>query len=272
VNRRPVPDSVTRLAGVCAVSVCALITLSSCTTFNRNNLAAEVGDRSLTAKQAETLASAGGAPATGDQLRTEITKWIRVSVLEAARGLTAPAALSTSADLDARLAIASVAGDRAKELYEAGIGSTPLVCLAAITSTSLDDANKVLASLKTGAKFADLAHQFSTDTVIAAAGGIVKSQDGTQECVVPSAISTVVIDALKGAPVGTPIVANLGTFSAVLMLRPYDDLLPASQALIAKASIPVEQLQVVVNAAKIYVDPRYGRWDPESSTVVTLTS
>jgi PPIC-type PPIASE domain len=249
-----------------------LLTLSSCTTFNRNNLAAKVGDRSLTTTEAEKLASVSGAPATGDDLRTEITKWIRVSVLEAARGLTAPAALSTSADLDARLSIASAAGDRAKELYEAGIGSTPLVCLAAITSASIGDANKVLDQLNSGASFTDMAHQFSTDAGIAAAGGIVKSQDGKQECVDPGAISTTVTDALKGTPVGKPIAADLGTFSAVLMLRPYADLLPASQALIAKTGVPVEQLKVVVNAAKIYVDPRYGRWDPDSSAVVTMTT
>jgi hypothetical protein len=271
VNRRR-SAAITRLATLSAVSVCAVLTLSSCSTFNRNNVAAEVGDRSLTATEVEKLASADGAPATGDELRTQITKWIRVSVLESARGLTAPTAISTSADLDARLAIASAAGDRAKELYEKGLGSTPLICLAAITSASLDDANKVLDSLNAGASFADMAHQFSTDTVIAAAGGIVKSQDGTQECVNPSAMNANVTDALKDTPVGKPIVANLGTFSAVLMLRPYDDLLPASQTLIAKSSVPIAELQVVVNAAKVYVDPRYGRWDPATSAVVTLTT
>ena len=65
---------------------------------------------------------------------------------------------------------------------------------------------------------------------------------------------------------------DLGPFSAVLLLRPYNELLPESQALIANASVPQEQLDAIVGTAKIYVDPRYGRWDPDSGSVVTLTS
>ena len=79
-------------------------------------------------------------------------------------------------------------------------------------------------------------------------------------------------EALQGVPVGQPIVANLGTFSAVLMLRPYDELLPESKSLIANATVSQDQLDAMVDGADIYVDPRYGRWDPETGTVVTLLS
>jgi hypothetical protein len=56
------------------------------------------------------------------------------------------------------------------------------------------------------------------------------------------------------------------------MLRPYDELSPESKKLIASASVPQTELDAVVNAADIFVDPRYGRWDSATGSVVTLTS
>jgi hypothetical protein len=262
-----------------AVTACALLTLttllttlSSCATFNRNDVAAKVGDRSLSAKAAETLAAAGQT-ATGDQLREELTKWIRVSVLEASSGTTAPSTAPTAADLDARLsqAMVNIAGDQLQTTYESGVSGSPVICLAAITVANIDDANNVLAQLNSGTSFADAARQFSTDATIAQDGGIVHAQDGG-ECIDPAAVNPNVITALKDTPIGRPIAANLDTFSAVLMLRPFDDLLLESKSKIAGAVVSQDQLDTLVSAADIYVDPRYGRWDPASGAVVTLTS
>ena len=82
--------------------------LSSCATFDRNDVAAQVGDQDLTAQAVEALAATGPQPATGDQLREQLTKWIRVTVLEAAVGMES-ATPTTSADLDNRLSEAIVA-------------------------------------------------------------------------------------------------------------------------------------------------------------------
>jgi hypothetical protein len=254
------------------LALLALPALASCATFNRNDVAAKVGDRTLSSTAAEALASTSATAATGDQLREQLTKWIRVSVLEASNGTSAPAAPTTSADLDNRLsqAISAIAGDKARTTYETGLGS-PVICLAAITVANLADADNVLATVNNGTPFADAAHQFSTDTVIAQAGGIVKGQDGS-ECIDPGSVNPAVTAALKDVPVGKPIAADLNTFSAVLMLRPYDDLLPESKSLIARAAVPQQQLDAIVGAASIYVDPRYGRWDSASGSVVTLNS
>ena len=257
----------------CALTtLITLTTLSSCATFNRNDAAAKVGDRSLSAKAAETLAA--GNAATGDQLREELTKWIRVSALEASMGTAAPTTAPTAADLDARLsrALVTIAGDKTRTAYEAGVNGSPFICLAAITVATIDDANRVLATVNSGTSFSDAAHQFSTDVSIKEAGGVVKDQNGN-ECLDPGTVNNPpLITALKNATVGQPLAAELGTFSAVLMLRPFDDLLPASKASIASAIVPQEQLDSLVSASKIYVDPRYGRWDPASGAVVTLTS
>ena len=264
--------SASRTTACALICLSIVITLSSCATFNRNDVAAKVGDRSLSAKAAETLAAAGKT-ATGDQLRAELTKWIRVTVLEATTGAPPVTATPTAADLDARLsqALVTIAGDKLRTTYETGVGGSPVICLAAITVATIDDANSVLAKLNSGTKFADAAHQFSTDAVIAKDGGIVRGQDGG-ECIDPGAVNPSVITALKGTPVGQPIAATIGTFSAVLMLRPFDDLLPESKSKIAGAVVSQDQLDALVSDAKIYVDPRYGRWDPHTGAVVTLTS
>lgn len=255
------------------VAACGLTVLSSCATFNRNDAAAKVGDLSLSAKAAEKLAAADNNTATGDRLRLELTKWIRVTVFEASTGTPAPTTEQTPADLDARLAnvLIDIAGDEARTTYELGTAGSPFLCLAAITVATPEDANAALATVNAGTPFADAARQFSTDTVIAADGGIVKGPDGG-ECLEPTTVNTAATTALQGIPIGQPIVANLGTFSAVLMLRPYDDLLPESKSLIATATVSQDELDAIVGASDIYVDPRYGRWDPETGTVVTLTS
>lgn len=257
----------------CALTALSSTALASCATFNRNDAAAKVGDRTLSTKDVEALGAVGGAVATGDQLRQQLTTWIRVSVLEASSGTAAPDTATTSDELDARYAkaITSIAGDKTKTLYESGIATSPLICLAAITVTSIDEANKALALLNSGTSFADAVQQFSTDAVIKAAGGIVKDQNGN-ECLDPSTVNPAVTAALKDTPIGQPITAQLDTFAAVLMLRPFDDLLPASQASIASAVVSQDQLDAIVGAAAIYVDPRYGRWDPDTGAVVTFTS
>ena len=269
IRRRPaVPATAFILLALSCVAV------SSCATVDRNDVAAEVGPATLTPKAVETLAATGDAP-TGDELRVQITKWIRTTALEESNGLPPAGPPSTSAEFDTRYAdaVTTIAGDPLQSLYESGVNGSPVVCLAAITATSLEDANRVLTLLNNGTPFADAARQNSTDTVIAQAGGIVMGgPNGDQECLDPAGVNPAVMTALKDTPVGQPIVADLDTFSAVLMLRPYADLLPASQLLIAGTIVSQDQLDAIVDDADIYVDPRYGRWDPDSGSVVALIS
>ena len=259
---------------VTASALFASISLSSCSTFNRNDLAAKVGDRSLTAKEVEALAATGGAAAAGDALRQELTTWIRVAVLESSSRTAAPTTPLTTGDLDTRLtkAVAEIGRGTARSVYEKGLAGSPLICLAAISVASIDDANTALSALQSGTSFADGARQFSTDGA-KDSGGVVTDSNGN-ECLDPTtaSINPAVLTALKGIPVGQPIALDLGTFSAVLMLRPYDELRPESQSAIASATVTQSQLDGIVDAADIYVDPRYGRWEATSASVVTLNS
>jgi len=256
------------------LAIVALASLSSCATFNRNDTAAKVGDRTLTQEEVQQLA--GGSkddPATATALRDELTKWIRTAVIEDKVGTPPPTSPSSSEELDTRLskAISALGADTAQTMYETGLSGSKVVCLRAITVANIDDANKALAAINSGTSFADAAHQFSTDTAIASAGGVVKGRDGS-ECIAPNTINPAVTKALQNTPIGQPIAADLGSFSAVLMLRPYDELSDVSKKLIASASVPQARLDEVVDAAHIYVDPRYGRWDNASGSVVTMIS
>jgi hypothetical protein len=271
VNRRRLAVPVLP-ATACALIALSSIAFSSCATFNQNDVAAKIGARTLSVKAAQALAATGDTAATGDELREQLTKWIRVTALEADKGIAEPELPLTSNDLDTRLGIAAIAGDRAQSLYVAGVGNSPLICLAAITLATLDEANEVLATVQAGTPFADAARQFSTDTVSRDAGGIVTDQNGN-ECLDPvTGLNNAVTSALADTPVGQPIVAEFDTFSAVLMLRPYAELLPESKTAIANASVPQAQLTAIVSAADVYVDPRYGRWDPDSASVVILST
>jgi len=229
----------------------------------------------LTQDTLEHLAAANGTAATGGQLREQLTKWIRTTVLEASAGPQAAVLPpSTSAELDSRYAVAltKLAGEDAKELYETGVDGSPVICIAAVTTATLEDANNVLTLLNSGMAFEDAARQNSTDTVIAEAGGIVRGGvNGDQECLDPATVNPSVVAALKGTPIGQPIAANLDTFSAVLMLRPFEDLLPESQSLVASTVVKQDQLDALVDNADVYVDPRYGRWDTATGSVVELT-
>ena len=134
-------------AAACALIALSSIALSSCATFDQNEVAAQIDDHRLTPKDAAALATIGDTAATGDELRTQITKWIRVTVLETSTGAAEPTSPPTSDELDTRydLAITTLVGDAARALYESGVSGSPVVCLAAITVATIEEANDVLA-------------------------------------------------------------------------------------------------------------------------------
>ena len=231
-----------RRASAVLATLLAVSALSSCATFNRNDVAVKVDDRSLSPRDAEDLVGPGVEPASGDQLRGTLTAWILVQLL----------------------------GEQARTEYQSGLSSSPLACLAAIPLASPDDADEVLAALSSGTSFADAAAQFSSDPALAQSGGVVSVNGG--ECLETASLAPAVSDPLASVPVGQPVRADLDSFSAVLQLRPFDDLQLQSQSAVASALLDEDQLATVLDAAQIYVDPRYGRWDQPSHSVVPLSS
>jgi hypothetical protein len=252
----------------------AAVTLSSCATFNRNDVAAQVGDTTLSATSVKDLVDPASPAISGDATRTLLTKWITLTALEKSlQPDTSPSSLS-AADLDTRLQriSATIGGEKIKTEYDSGAASSPAVCLAAIPVTTIDDATPVLAELSSGASFADAARKFSIDEGLAQSGGVLTRQDGG-ECFPRSEVPAEFLTPITDVPAGTPVAAQIGNIAAVLMLRPFDELLPESQSLLAGSSqVAPDTLQTIVGDIKIYVDPRYGRWDPATASVVPLSS
>jgi hypothetical protein len=234
---------VNRRSAVVAAAV-SLLALSSCATFNRNDVAASVGSHSLSSAGARALVTPDDQHTIGDLLRQQMTAWIKLDVVDE---------------------------QQAKAQYDKGLAGSQSICLGAIPVVAIADTKPVLAALQSGMSFADAARQFSANQALAAGGGIVLAPDGT-ECMPPTGLAQAVADALKTTPVGQPIAADLGSFSAVLLLRPYSDLSFQARSVVAAASVSELQLAALLAGAHIYVDPRYGRWNAESLSVVPLTS
>ena len=256
-----------RSAGPATVLFTALglLGLSSCATFNRNDVAARVGNQTISAADLHTLAAANGESPVGDQLRYQLTTWVRASALETFTGTAAPGGPLTAEQITARTqkAMGLIDGARGKDLYESGFHGSPVICLAAIPVGNTDDATTVMAALGSGTPFADVARQYSTDATLASNGGVVTDQDGN-ECLSTATVSPTVAETLSELPLGTPAVVDLVTLTAVVALRPFAALQPASQQLAAAQAITAD--------ASVYIDPRYGRWDPASVSVVPLSS
>jgi hypothetical protein len=249
VNRR-------RVLPVVLSAVAACTTLSSCSTFNRNDVAARVGDDELTAQEAQDRVVAEAGPAGSDdrvtdgaQLRSALTSWIKEDVL---------ATMRAQPGFD----------DQVRALYEQGLGGSPVLCLAAIPVGNIDATVTIMSALQAGTSFADAAKQFSSDPTFAESGGVVVVSGS--ECLPPDGLNPAIADALQSTPVGEPVAADLGDFAAVLMLRPYDELSQDYQAVVTAASIGERQLAQLYVDAGIYIDPRYGRWDPLSQSVQPL--
>ena len=226
------------------VTAIGVLGLSSCATFNRNDVAARVGNDSLSSSAARALVTPDDQHTSGDLLRQQLTAWIKLDVLDE---------------------------QQSKAQYAKGLAGSPSVCLAAIPVASFDGTTEVMSALQSGMSFADAARQFSGNTALASSGGVVLAPDGT-ECMAPDGLAPAVATALQTTPVGQPVAADLDTFAAVLLLRPYDDLSFESRAVVAAASVSEAQLAVTLAGADIYVDPRYGRWNPETLSVVPLSS
>ncbi len=259
-----------RRSSAVLAAIVALMTLSSCATFNRNDIAAGVGSHSLTAAAAQGLVTADPTSTPGDQLRQQITTWVRITVLSNEAGTIVdsnPTAASLQAQ--AKQAVDKLGPTFAREAYESGAEKSPKVCLGAIPVATADDAKPVLDALATGTSFADAAKKYSTDSTLASSGGVVTDQSGA-ECF---SVNPAIVTALAKVPVGQPVVVDLtAPAAAVVVMRPFDSLSDAAKAVLASAGPSQEQFKALVAKSRVYVDPRYGRWDPATGSVVPLTS
>lgn len=156
--------------------------------------------------------------------------------------------------------------EQAEQLYNEGLDGSPYICLGAIAVTDADHAAEVEEALAEGTPFADVVSELGADNQEQLVpGGIVSGPDG-QECLA-YADDLLVPDltaALSAVEVGqgTEFPTNAGL--SVVLLRPWDSLTDETRDTIAAAATDPAALA----AADISVNSRFGRWDPESATVV----
>jgi hypothetical protein len=258
---------VTRRFVLAAGLLAAVASLSSCSTFNRSDAAAEIHGEQLTRAELTQL-SAGVTD--GDQVRSTITKWLQLGVLG---GDTAN--IGSSSELDARTqaAITKISAphmEAAKLNYEKGLAGAPLLCLRAIPVAPPTTTDEVLTALASGVSFADAAKKYSSDPSLAANGGLIADQNG-QACLDPTKLNASLLDMLKAnkAKPGTPVAIAFNNQKIVVLLRPFDDLSSSEKTAFAQKELAAD-LQHRLSASKVFVSSRFGRWDAQSATVVAL--
>jgi hypothetical protein len=260
---------VIRRSALAAGLLLAGLAASSCSTFDRASSVAEVSGVKLS--RTDLAALTGTDAGSGAAARGQITKWLTLGVLGGD-----VAGITSASDLTARLGTAetSLAApfmDSAKSQYVKGLDGSPILCLRAIPLAATNSPDTVLAELKAGTSFADVATKYSADATLAQSGGIVPGDTQGSECLAPKTLNADLLKLLTDAKavVGTPVVVDFQGTKIIFLLRAFDEL-PE----INKDSLVASDIQAVVSkqiaAAKIYVNPQYGKWDAKSLNVVAL--
>jgi hypothetical protein len=228
-----------------------------------------VGDVQLsrTDLAALTGADAGSGPAA----RSQITKWLTLGVLGGD-----VAGITSASDLTARLgkaetALAAPFMGNARALYEKGLDGAPILCLRAIPLAATTSPDTVLAAITAGTSFSDAATKYSADATLAQSGGIVPGDTQGSECLAPSSLNADLLKSLTDAKaaVGAPATVDFKGTKIIFLLRPFDELPEINKDGLVGPDIQAAVANQIASA-KIYVDPRYGKWDVKTLNVVAL--
>jgi len=245
----------------------AAATLSSCSTFSRSDVAAEVDGVRLSRSELNTLT---GDASDGDAVRQVIGDWLRLAVLGGdVNGVTSAEDLATRREA-AIEALAEPYIEDGRPAYELGLAGSPLLCLGAIPLAAGTDTAPVIAAIEGGLTWAEAAQQYSADPSFAANGGLVLDQSGNN-CLSPDGFNQDLLATLAeaGAEVGKPVAVDVGGAPAVVLLRPFDDLSTTDKASFVSDQV-AEELIERLDAVDIYVNPRFGLWDSASVAVLPL--
>jgi hypothetical protein len=240
---------VKRFVAILATSVAAA-GLTSCATFNRNSVAARAGHNELTQKAAQRLIKDADPENTGAQMRSQLTSWIRLAAVADSKGMTLD-------QFDQQ--------NRAE--YEKGLAGGGPVCAQAIVVTNMGATTAVMDALNSGTSFDDAFGQFNQLQDLIPTGGVIQGPDG-KDCVAANVLPKDLADALKTGTVGQPFAYDFKTFAAVLLLRPYADV----RAAVALAGLDELEVAQALKDSGVWVDSRYGAWNPQSQSVEPLRS
>ncbi len=238
--RRVLRRSLLILAPLAAVA-------SGCTTFSDGDAVARVDDVELTQDEfEERLVELGATDDLAlplDPVRAELTRWIQSQL---------------------------VPEDEVAEIYGAGPDEAGIICVNAIVVTDEAGADAVVGELEAGTAFTDVFQANNIDPSLTPVNGVLRcftSQELSDSADIPF------IAAVAEMSADEPISASpvLGTDGAevawvAMQFRPFDELAVADvDAIIAALEIGERALD-----ADIFVDSRYGFFDPVIGEVVGL--
>jgi hypothetical protein len=232
----------------------AAVLLTGCSTFSDSDNVARVGDATLSTDDFQATLSSVGAPEDqplpGDAVRAQITTWIQQQF----------------ADADTP----SVSPEEAAETYDAGIDTSGTACISAIIVTDEESATRVAEDLTGGADFDEVLGAENIEPSLGDAGGdlgCVTSEQAQQAGDVEYVRTALALDASD--PIGAaPLVNAEGAEIAwiVMKFRSFAELSDADAATVTTTIGTRNQAAT----ADVWVDPRYGTWDPTTAQVVAL--
>jgi parvulin-like peptidyl-prolyl isomerase len=152
--------------------------------------------------------------------------------------------------------------------YAGTPSSLGAVCALHIVVDSESAARDVLAELEGGADFAELAAERSTDPAAATTGGALGGDCVPLTALAPAGPEFLAV--LEASAIGVPtdpVETTLGWH--VVMRRPYDEVAEPLAALFAEQAGEL-MFAGYLASTDVQVDPRYGRWDSLTSTVIAL--
>lgn len=282
---------------VLAGGLVAALFLSSCSAATDGDVVATVDGQQLTLGELEALlapakvstqpsdaSTAESAPTeppttVSEQTSAENTRAIiRQWILMAATGhdmsaITDAESLKKEAEAAAEELATPYLPD-AEAAYAKGWDASPAVCLAAIFPAADVDAQVVVSELEAGTPFADAVEKYSQDATTKQTKGIVTLDlgNGQQPCYPTSSLNDSLAEPMKGALPGDLRIVQGPASQVIVLIRPFDQLTTGE-----KVSVVPDLSQKIgqeysnrLADAKISVDPRYGRWDTATSSIVPL--
>ncbi|MFM2078588.1 MAG: hypothetical protein RJA49_2478 [Actinomycetota bacterium] len=250
-----------------AAALVGVAALSSCSTSaSSNNTVAKADGQELTQTQLTSLTAGDN---NGDAARKTIGQWLQVAAVGG--DLSAVVSISDlqKAGQKAATEMAAPFLPGAGDLYAKGLDGSPTVCLGAIPVAATTDPQEVIDAMTAGMTLADAATKYSADPAQATSGGIVADANGNT-CL-PTPLNTDITDQMTkaGAVPGKPVVLQLASSKAIVVIRPFEDLSQQEQVSIVQNDV-AKEFSKRLTAAEVYVNPRYGRWDAATGTVVPL--
>jgi hypothetical protein len=262
-------SAVIRRSALAAGLLLAGLAATSCSTFDRASSVAEFGSSKLS--RTDLVALTGAESGAGDKARAAITRWLTLGVLGGdTRGISSADELTARLN-KAQTTVAAPFMDSARAQYSKGLDGSPIVCLRAIPLAAPNTPDTVLAAIAGGTSFADAATKYSSDPTLAQSGGVIPGDTQGSDCLAPKTLNADLLKLLTEAKpaIGTPTTVDFNGTKIIFLLRPFDEI-PE----INKDSLVGTEIQAAVSkqiaAAKIYVNPQYGKWDPSALSVVAL--